>query len=49
VQSSEWIAVVDALTYLTDGEEFNALPQQARRERVIEAMLDQLVREVGGV
>ncbi len=48
VQSSEWIAVVDALTYLADGEEFNALPQQARRERVIEAMLDQLAREVGG-
>lgn len=48
VQSSEWIAVVDALTHLADGGAFDALPLQARRERVIEAMLDQLAREVGG-
>ncbi|EKZ99020.1 hypothetical protein D769_12261 [Cupriavidus sp. HMR-1] len=48
VQSSEWIAVIDALTHLADSAGFNALPQQARRERVVEAMLDQLAREVGG-
>jgi len=49
VQSCNWICIVDALAHLVVDGEFKVLPQQARRERIIEVILDQLARELGGV
>jgi len=49
VQVEEWIGIVDALVHLAADGAFNTLSRQTRRERIVEAMLDQLAREVGHV
>ncbi|QET04019.1 hypothetical protein FOB72_17855 (plasmid) [Cupriavidus pauculus] len=43
------VGIVDALAHLSSDATFNALALQHRRERIVEAMLDQLAREVAGI
>jgi len=49
VQAEAWIGVVNALVHLASDDAFKALSWQSRRERLVEAMLDQLAREVAGI
>ncbi|CAG9186073.1 hypothetical protein LMG32289_06247 [Cupriavidus pampae] len=49
VVAESWIGIVDALAHLSPDPAFNALAQQTRRERIVDAILDQLAREIGGV
>lgn len=40
---------MDALAHLSPDLAFNALAQRTRRERIVEAILDQLAREIGRI